>query len=195
MSTQPKPYITEEQYFEIEESSDERHEYLRGEMFPMEASSLPHATITPNLIMTLGGQLKGSSCRVYTNTLRVAVSPTGLYTYPDIVVICGKPELSVKDKHKGTVTNPKVIVEILSPTTQTYDRGDKFRHYRSIPSFCEYLLVAQDQIQAEHHVKQPDGAWLLREINGPDAIISLDSIGVRFNLSEAYDGVELRQSA
>src|ERR1035441_283355 len=195
MSTQPKPYITEEQYFEIEESSEQKSEYFRGEMFPMEVATLPHATILPNLIMTLGGQLKGSGCRVYSNGLRVKVSRTGLYTYTDIVVICGKPEMFEKDKEKGTVTNPKVIVEILSPTTQTYDRGDKFVHYRSIPSFCEYLLIAQDRMHAEHHVKQPDGGWLLHEVSGPEGIISLGSIGVRFNLSEAYDGVELRQSA
>jgi len=141
-----------------------------------------------------GGLLKQPDkqelARAYSNALRVSVSGTGLYTYPDILVICGKPELLEKGNEKGTATNPKVIVEILSPTTQSYDRRDKFAHYRSIPTFCEYLLISQDRMQAEHHVKQPDGGWLLHVFCGPDAIIALDSIGVRFNLAEAYDGVE-----
>jgi Uma2 family endonuclease len=191
MSTQPKPYISEEQYFEIEETSEQRHEYLHGEMFPMEATSLPHAATHANLTAVLVGGVRGSDCRVYTNSLRLRVSPSGLCTYPDIVVICGKPEIYDKDRHKGTVINPKVIVEILSPSTQSYDRGDKFANYRSLPSFCEYLLVSQDRIHAEHHIKQPDGGWLFHEFSGPDAVITLESIGVRFNLSEAYDGVEL----
>ncbi len=105
--------------------------------------------------------------------------------------MCGTPQMLNKDKGKDTVTNPKVIVEILSPSTQTHDRGDKFVHPCSIPSFCEHLFISQHRIQAEHHVKQPDGGWLLHELSGPDGIIALDSIGVRFNLSEAYDGVEL----
>jgi Uma2 family endonuclease len=195
MSTQPKPYITEEQYLEIEEGSEQRHEYLDGEMFPIETCSLPHATILPNLIVTLVRELKGSSCRVFSSTLRVRVSRTGLYTYPDIAVICGKPEMLDKGKGKDTVTNPKAIVEILSPTTQTYDRGDKFVHYRTIPFLQDYLLISQDQVRAEHWAKQPDGGWLFHEISGPEAIIVLESIGVRFGLSEAYDGVELRESA
>ena len=193
MSSQPKPYFTEEQYLEIEESSEQRSEYFRGEMFPMEAGTFRHATIHSNVVLTLGRELQGSGCRVWLGDLRVKASQTGLYTYPDIVVICGTPQMSDTDKGKDTVVNPTVIVEILSPTTENYDRGNKFVHYRSIPSFCEYLLIAQDRMQAEHHAKQPDGGWLFHEVSGPEGIISLDSIGVRFNLSEAYDGVELRQ--
>ena len=116
------------------------------------------------------------------------IPATGLYTYPDILVICGKPEFV--DNVKDTVTNPKVIIEILSPSTELYDRGNKFVHYRSIPSFCEYLLVAQDRVYAEHHVKQADGGWLSHENTDAEAIISPWSLGVRFKLNEAYSGVE-----
>jgi Uma2 family endonuclease len=188
MSTQPKPYITEEQYLAIEERVEQRSEYLRGEMFPVEFATIPHATVHRNLVLAVGVQLAGSGCQLFFNELRVRVSATGLYTYPDIVVVCGKLEVSEKDKN--SVTNPKVIVEILSPTTADYDRGGKFVHYRSIPSFREYLLIAQDRMHVEHHTKLPDGGWLLHETSDGEAIVSLESIRVRFKLSDAYDGVE-----
>ena len=115
----------------------------------MEAASYRHARIHSKLVVVIGRELSGSGCEVFFNELRVKVSPTGLYTYPDILVICGKPAFAANER--DTLTNPKVIIEILSPTTEDYDRGRKFSHYRSIPSFCEYLLIAQDRIHAEHH--------------------------------------------
>ncbi len=189
MSTQPKPFVTEEQYLEIEERSERRSEYFRGEIFPMEATTVPHATIHSNLGSALLRELAGSGCRLFFGQLRVRVSRTGLYTYPDLVIVCGKPELSEKDPN--SVTNPKVIVEILSPSTEDYDRGSKFDQYRSIPSFVEYLVVVQDRIYAGHWVKQPDGGWLLHDLSDGDATVFLSSIGVRFPMSEVYAGVEL----
>jgi len=188
MATQPKPYITEEQYIELEERAERRSEYFRGEMFPVEFATIPHAVIHSNLVLKIGTQLSGSGCQVFFNELRVRVSPTGLYTYPDIVVVCGEPEISEKDKN--AIVNPKVIIEILSPTTQSYDRGDKFAHYRSIPSFQEYLLIAQDRIHAEHHIKQGGGGWLLIETSDGDTTIAIETIGVRFQLSDAYTKVK-----
>jgi len=189
MSTQPTAYMSEEQYLEIERKAEYKSEYINGQMFAMAGASLVHVQINSNVVFALRRNLSGSGCSVLFNDLRLRVPATRLYTYPDILVICGKPELA--DEHMDIVTNPTVIIEILSPSTQSYDRGDKFAHYRALPSLRDYLLVAQDRPQAEHWVRQPDGGWLFHEMSGSDAVIALDSIGVRFNLAEAYDGVEL----
>ncbi len=189
MATQANPYVTEAEYLAHERDAERPSEYFGGEVFPMEDVSIRHAVIISRLFAVLIRALEGSSCGVYSTGLRIGVSQTGLYTYPDLVVLCGKLEVSAKDR--DTVTNPKVIVEILSPSTQDYDRGGKFEGYRTIPSFQEYLVVAQDRVFAVHYVKQPDGGWLLHDITSEAAIVSLESIGVRFQLSEAYAGVEL----
>ena len=188
MSTQPKPYISEEQYLEIEERSEQKSDYFQGEMFPMEAS-IAHALINDNLIVILTQELSGSGCKAVSNKMRLRVSKTGLYTYPDLFVICGKMEVSERDRN--SVVNPTVIIEILSPSTEVYDCGKKFAQYRSSPSFGEYLLISQDRVHAEHHKRQPDGGWLLHETSDGETIIFLESVGVRFKLSEAYSGVEL----
>src|SRR5579864_848529 len=145
MSTQPKPFISEEQYLEIERRAEQRSEYYRGDMFPMEAT-IQRARINGNLFRVLARELAGSGCEAFVAGLRVRIPTTGLYTYPDVVVLCGEPELAAKDRE--SVTNPRVIVEVLSPSTEDYDRGKKLDHYRSLPSFVEYLLVAQDRIRA-----------------------------------------------
>jgi Uma2 family endonuclease len=187
VSTHPQAYITEEQYLELDEAAEQKSEYFRGEMFPIEAS-LAHGMITDNLLIALSKELGSSGCRAFSRP-RIKVSSTGLYSYPDIVIICGKPHIA--EKRYDSITNPKIIIEILSPTTEDYDRGGKFVRYRSIPSFTEYLLVAQDRIYAEHWIKQPDGGWLLHETVDPGATINLESVGARFKLSEAYPGVDL----
>lgn len=187
MATQPKPYITEEQYLEMEACAEQKSEYFQGEIFPMEAT-IRHVTINDNLLIGLARELSGSVCRAYSSKLRVRIPATGLYTYPDITIVCGKPELSPEDQE--SITNPKVILEILSPSTEDYDRGGKFEQYRSMPSFCEYLVIAQNRIYAEHHVRQPDGGWLSHDITDGDTTILLESVGIRFRLSEAYTGVE-----
>ena len=184
MSTQPKAYITEEQYLEIEERSEQPSEYFRGEMFPMEAT-IAHVMIKDNLLLVLARELTGSDCRAFSNELRIKVSETGLYTYPDVAIVCGK--LQVAENDKNSVTNPKILIEVLSPTGEGYT---KFLYYRSNPTFVEYLLIAQDRVRLEHYIKQSDGGWLMHETSDPDALISLESIPVRFKLSEAYRGVE-----
>jgi len=174
MSTQPKALITEAQYLEIEKSSEVRNEFFQREMFPMEAS-ISHTVINGNVFVILTRELAGSECRPFTTGLRIRVAATGLYAYPDVVVVCGKPEVS--DRDKDSVINPSVLVEILSPTTENYDRGRKFVQYRSIPSFREYLLFAQDRMHVEHHVRQADGGWLLHETSDGDATVYLKSVG------------------
>jgi Uma2 family endonuclease len=195
MSTMPAPLISEEEYLAIERNAEWKSEYHAGKMYAMAGASLRHVIINDNLVIVFGRELAGSGCRAYTRDLRLHIPASGLYTYPDVLVICGKVELATPEG--DVVTNPKVIVEILSPTTQNYDRGDKFADYRTIPEFCEYLLIAQDRMHAEHFKKQPDGGWLLHETSDGNAVIALESIGVRFTLSEAYTGVDLslRESA
>jgi len=189
MSTQPKPFISEAQYLELERKADRKSEYLRGEIFAMAGASVTHVIINDNLVMLLGRELLGSGCRAFTRDLRLRIPTSGLYTYPDFMVICGAMERAELDP--DTATNPKVIIEILSPSTENYDRGNKFADYRTLPSLCEYLLISQDQIHVEHHTKQPDGAWVLRETSDGEAMVVLESVGVRFTLREAYDGVPL----
>jgi len=120
--------------------------------------------------------------------MRVHIAATGLYTYPDLIVLCGQPEFAKKDT--DTLTNPKVIIEILSPSTERYDRGDKFADYRTIPSLGEYLVIAQNAIFAEHSVKQPNNSWLITRIDDQEAVITLDSIRVQFPLRDAYKRVD-----
>jgi Uma2 family endonuclease len=180
--------LTSEQYLEIERKAERKSEYFNGNTYPMAGVGYAHVLINSNVGFVLRRGI-ASGCRVLSSSLKLCVKSIAFYTYPDLLVICGRPEFA--DHHKDIVTNPKVIVEILSSATQSYDRGDKFAHYRKVSSLRDYLMISQDRRQAEHWVMQSDGGWLFHEVSGADAIITLESIGVRFNLSEAYDGVEL----
>lgn len=154
MALQPKSFLTPEEYLVIERKAEYKSEYFNGEMFAMSGVSPSHVLIVSNIVAELRGQLKQKPCNVYSSDLRVRVSPTGLYTYPDVVVVCGQPQLA--DEQKDTLLNPTLIVEVLSDSTQDYDRGRKFEHYRSLSSFTEYLLIAQDRCHVEHFVRQAD---------------------------------------
>jgi Uma2 family endonuclease len=133
-------------------------------------------------------KLKSRSCRVYSTDLRLRVSPTGLYTYPDIMVVCGQPEFA--DDRRDTVVNPVVIIEVLSDSTKNYDRGEKFRHYRGLKTLAEYVLVDQDSIHIEHFVRQSDGRWVMTEIDSPAESLQLSSIGCIVPLADVYDKIE-----
>lgn len=187
MSTSPKRPLTLDEYLEIEASSDVRHEFLNGEMFAMSGASLEHVAIVLNIGSELRTQLKGRPCRVATNDLRVRVTATGLYTYPDVVVFGGEPRLD--GKAPSTLLDPTVLLEVLSESTESYDRGEKAEHYRRIASLREYLLVAQDRVHVEHYLRQESGLWLLGDVEAPDATIDLPSIGCRLSLREVYDRV------
>jgi Uma2 family endonuclease len=188
MASNPKTYITPEEYLELERKAEFKSEYLNGEIFAMAGASprhvLIHVLIMDNLVIELGAQLKGKSCRVFSSDLRVKIPVTGLYTYPDVVILCDKPQYD--DKQKDTVTNPTVIIEILSKSTKDYDRGEKFEHYRSIESFTDYVLVAQDKFHVEHFAKQADGSWLLKETNNLEDSIKIDSINCGLKLMDIY---------
>ena len=134
-------------------------------------------------------QKLANTITVYSTDLRVRVSQTGLYTYPDVVVVCAAPQFD--DEHKDTLLNPTLIVEVLSDSTKDYDRGGKFEQYRTIESFVEYLLIAQDRHHVEHHVRQPDNSWVLSETNNSADAIRLESIDCLLPLTEIYDKIEL----
>ena len=189
MSTQPKPYLTTAEYLEIERQSEIKHEYFAGEMFAMSGASEEHILIVGNIHAGIHQQLKGRPCKVYASDMRVKVDATGLYTYPDVVAVCGKAEF--EDDEVDTLLNPMLVVEVLSDSTEAYDRGKKFEHYRSVPSVCEYLLIAQDRYHAERYVRLDDGRWALSEFQGLEGEIELSSIGCTISLADIYDKVEL----
>jgi Uma2 family endonuclease len=189
LSSQPKTQLTPKEYLAIERKAEYKSEYFNGEMFAMGGASERHVLIVTNVVAELRGQLRRRPCTVYSTDLRVRVSPTGLYTYPDVVVVCGQAQFA--DDQKDTLLNPTLIVEVLSESTKDYDRGEKFEHYRSLASLNEYVLIAQDKHHVEHFVRQSDNRWLLSETNRLEDTIHLSSIDCDLALAEVYDKVEL----
>lgn len=181
--------LTPEEYLARERQAEFKSEYFNGEAFAMAGASQKHNLIVGNLVRELGSQLKKSRCEVYPSDMRVRVKRTGLYTYPDVTVVCGKPEFD--DEYEDILLNPTLLVEVLSPSTEPYDRGKKFEHYRRITFLREYLLVAQDRCRVERFVKQPDGSWLFFEIDDMAASIELASVEAVLFVAEIYDKVEL----
>ncbi len=188
MSTQPKNYLTPEQYLEIERKAEYKSEYYRGEMFAMAGASLAHNQLVAAVTGELRQQLRRGPCQVLASDMKVAVTATGLYAYPDATVCCGEPRLM--DGHKDILQNLTLIVEVLSPSTEAYDRGAKFRHYRSIETLREYLMVASESISAELYTRQPDGRWILTSADRLEDVIELQSIGCRLSLADLYERVE-----
>lgn len=189
MSHPAKTYITPEEYLALERQAEYKSEYYDGEILAMTGASLKHNRITLNIGAELNLRLKSRDCQAFASDMRVHVPATGLYTYPDVVVVCGEPQL--EDEHLDTLLNPTLIVEVLSKSTARYDRTGKFSDYRSIPSFAEYLLVAQDEYRVEHYAKQPDGRWLLTEYRSLEAVLELYSIQCSLSLKEIYDKVSV----
>jgi Uma2 family endonuclease len=187
MSAQPQPHLTPEHYLAIERESEFRNEYYKGRMYAIPGGTVPHATIIGNLNAELRDALKKRPCLVFTSDLRVLVAPDGLYTYPDIAVVCGEPKLL--DGRKDTLLNPTLIVEVLSHSTEGYDRGFKFAQYRRVESLEEYALVWQTEPRVEVFRRQEGGHWLLSESIGLDAVCPFDSVSASVALAEIYDKV------
>jgi Uma2 family endonuclease len=187
MVANEKKRWTVEEYLAFERTSQERHEFLAGEIFLMTGASRQHNLIGTNTVRVLGNQLRNQPCELYANDMRVKVSPTGLYTYPDVVIACGKPQF--EDREIDTLLNPTVVIEILSRSTKDYDRAGKFAHYRTLTSFQEYLLIAQDSIHVEHYLRNTDNTWLLSETNQADATIELKSVGCTLLVADLYEKV------
>jgi len=184
MSTAPKRLLTPDEYLAQERRASFKSHYYRGETFAMAGASREQNLIVGNLVGEVRNQLKGHDCEVYPSDMRVKVSATGLYTYPDVTVVCGTPEF--EDEHRDILLNPTVLVEVLSESTEAYDRGAKSEQYRKLPSLKEYLLIAQDRAHVERYARQPDGGWLLRDAAESDGSVALDSISVVLPMSEIY---------
>ena len=188
MSSQTTPTYSPQEYLAIERDAQEKHEYLNGEIFALAGASEKHNLITINIAASIHAQLKGTSCRVYSSDMRLRVSATGLYTYPDVVALCGDAHFD--DEQRDTLLNPSLIIEVISKSTEGYDRGEKFAHYRRLESLKEYLLVSQDRYRVEHYVRQPDNQWLMSELSKLEASIELPSINCSLLLSDVYDRIE-----
>ncbi len=188
MPSQTRPGLTAARYLELERKAETRSEFLDGEVFAMSGASRRHNLICLNVAAELRAQLKARRCEVYASDMRVKVGATGLYTYPDVVVVCDEPEF--EDAELDTLLNPILLAEVLSKTTADYDRGGKFEHYRSLPSLEEYLLVAQDRPHLAHYLRQGDHAWLLSEVEGPEAEMALPAIACNLALAEVYAKVQ-----
>lgn len=180
--------MSESEYLAFERQSDLRHEYINGEVIAMAGASRAHSLIKGNLMGIFKNQLRGQGCEVHDSDFRVKVEATGLLTYPDLSVVCG--EVILADGIFDTLINPVVIVEVLSPSTRRYDRTEKFSDYRKIPSFKEYILVAQDKAHIERYLRREDGVWELTEVEGFDSKLSLNSISMTLSLADVYEQVK-----
>jgi len=189
---QTKPRLSEAEYLVIERAAAYKSEFFDGEMFAMAGGSLPHSRIATNLAIEIGNRLKGRPCVPFNSDLRLKVEASGLITYPDLSVICGPIEFA--SGSDDTVSNPTVIVEVLSPSTEAYDRGAKFDNYRRMPSLQEYLLVSQDAPRVEQFIRQSGGDWLLRVVAGLESSIELPSLNISLPLAEVFAGVEFNPS-
>jgi Uma2 family endonuclease len=188
MSSQPKTFLTAEEYLEQERRAEYKSEYLAGEVVAMAGASRRHGLIVANLIAALHRQLKNRSCEVQGSDLRLRVAPGGLYTYPDVMVICA--EVQFADDQKDTVLNPVVLIEVLSDSTRDYDRGSKFQHYRSLPSLQEYLTVEQREPHVEHWTRQQEDRGLLMEFSDLGQRVHLASIDCALSLADIYEKVD-----
>jgi Uma2 family endonuclease len=186
MSAAPKPHITPEQYLTMERQAEFKSEYFAGEIFAMAGGSKEHNRISGNVFGLLWSQLRGRQCTPYNSDMKVRVAGE-LYTYPDVTVVCGEEEFA--DEETDVLLNPTLIVEVLSPTTEAWDRGGKSEQYRQRESLQEYLLVAQDRPHIERYTRQASGEWLLTEVNGMEAVLTLPSIGCELPLSEVYGNI------
>lgn len=187
-----KPFSVEE-YLEMERASNVKHEFYQGEIFAMSGASFPHNRIQMNFTRRTGNFLEGKGCDVFGSDLRVHIPSNGLFTYPDALIVCGEPQL-VQDG-LDSLLNPSVIVEVLSKSTQNYDRGDKFALYRAIPSLKEYILIASEFLGVEHFAKQENGTWLLKEYKSIDDVLPMKTVDFMLPLSELYSGVSFEPLA
>jgi Uma2 family endonuclease len=180
-------FISAEEYLERERAANDKHEYYKGEIFAMSGASLEHNKITINLTALLKNKLKDKGCRPYGNDLRIHIPPNTLFTYPDISIICGKPELT--DDKFDTATNPIVLIEILSPSPRNYDMGIKFKLYRDIPTLKEYILIDSENVYVEKHVRHADHTWLLSELKNRQDLLQIEAVQVSVSLNDIYEDV------
>lgn len=183
--------VSEEEYLQRERQAHTKSEYIGGEVFALAGASAPHNTITMNLAVSLHPQLRPIGCRVWVSDMRVRVVEVNAYFYPDVVV-CGQPQFL--DEQQDTLLNPALIVEVLSPSTESFDRGEKSFYYRHIPSLREYLLVSQHKVRVERYLRQPDGQWMIYDYTQPDGVVRLESVGIELPIAQIYEGIDFTTS-
>jgi Uma2 family endonuclease len=186
----PRPRFTAAEYLEFEETANERHEFHDGEILAMSGGSPDHSEINTNAIVAIRNVLRGKSCKNYDSNLRIRIPTTNKYLYPDQSIICGPREFDPDDPKRRSVTNPRVLIEVLSPSTEAYDRGEKFEFYRRLASFQEYVLISQTAPRVETFVRGRDVAWAFTPFSGLDATLLIATVDVRIPLADIYAGVE-----
>ena len=201
MSALPKRHFTPEEYLLLEEHASYKSQYVAGEIFPMGEGMVgapsmmggaqpAHVLITTNLVVSLGSRFRGRPCLVFSTDMRVASKPGELYTYPDVAALCGEPHYD-RSSNPPSLLNPQVIVEVLSPSTAAFDRGEKLMRYQLLDSLADYVLVFADEVKVEHHARQPDGGWTRRIYDRRAQTLPLASVDCQITLEEIYDKVDL----
>lgn len=185
MSALPVPYISPERYLEIERAASHKSEYVAGQIYAMAGGSPEHNLIVPMITTALVVRLRPRGCRTFSSDQRVYSPANDAYLYPDVTVTCDEPTYT--DRHRDTLTNPTLIVEVLSPSTEAYDRGIKFGLYRQIPSLVVYMLVTQTEPLIEVFTRQADGDWRIEEFRGADATLTLSALDIAIPLADLYD--------
>jgi Uma2 family endonuclease len=180
--------ITSEEYLAIERKAGHKSEFYDGGMFAMAGASARHNLIVSNLVVEIGNQIKSKDCRIYSSDMRLNIHKNGLYTYPDIMVTCGN-ELFSDDVYMDTLLNPILIIEVLSKSTESYDRGKKFKMYRELDSLMEYVLVAQDNYHVEHYLRQNNDKWILSDCKKKSSWILL--LNYKINMIDIYNNIKI----
>lgn len=188
MQTKEKLYYSPEEYLELETAAETKSEYRNGLIIPVSGGTPNHNRITVNLSAALNFAFKGQAYDVFTSDLRLWIPQARLYTYPDVMVVSG--QLQFAEGRKDTITNPLIIAEVLSESTANYDRGEKFRLYRTIPTLQEYILISQTEMHIEQFAKTADNKWILSEYDGQDTILTLNHIQFQVSLKDIYDKVD-----
>jgi Uma2 family endonuclease len=184
-----KERVTIEEYLRREEAAVDRHEYHDGEILMMSGGTYGHSRINANLIRSAGNRLEGSPCFILESNMRLVIASRRRYLYPDATIACGQPQFDPHDPKKTTIINPRVVIEVLSPSTEAYDRGDKFNAYRELESLGEYVLVSQERPLIETFVRQADGTWVFAAREGVKAISRIATPGIELPLGEVYAGI------
>lgn len=187
MSILAEKIYTAEEYLAIDRASDHRNELVNGRIYAMTGGSIQHNVIAGNIFGELRNRLRGGPCRAFFEGVRLKVSQTGMYTYPDVMAVCGAQEL--EGMHRDILLNPSVIFEVLSPSTEAYDRGEQFEHYTLLPSLREYVLVSQDHVRIEKFVRQGE-QWVFTALNDPEGTLGIEALDCEIPVSEIYLDVE-----
>ena len=182
-----------EQYAALEDKAEYKSEFIAGRIYAMSGGTPKHSAIAANIIFEVSRLFRRGPCQVYTSDLRVGIMPIDVETYPDVTIVCGEPHVNPFDKN--SIINPSVIFEVLSPSTERYDRGEKWARYRRLDSLEEYVLVSQDKPEVEQYVRQESGLWSYKAVEGLDGANVLTVLGVTLSLAEIYDRITFEESA